>query len=65
VGACLTALRRFPEAETLLLRAHAALLASLGPTHDRTLETRRRLVSLYEAWGQPRLADPFRPVVTP
>ena len=61
VGACLTALRRFPEAETLLLHAHQRLLAALGPTHARTLETRKRLVSLYEAWGKPRMADPFRP----
>jgi tetratricopeptide (TPR) repeat protein len=61
VGACLTALRRFREAETLLLRADAGLGASLGPGHERTLETRKRLVRLYEAWGKPRLADPFRP----
>jgi hypothetical protein len=60
VGACLTALGRFPEAETLLVRAHQGLLAALGPTHERTLETRKRLVSLYEAWGKPRMADPFR-----
>jgi tetratricopeptide (TPR) repeat protein len=60
VGACLTALRRFPEAETLLLRAHAALVGSVGASHARTLEARKRLVALYEAWGKPRLADPFR-----
>jgi Tfp pilus assembly protein PilF len=60
VGACLTALRRFPEAERLLLHAHGALLAALGPAHERTLEARRRLVTLYEAWGRPRQAEPFR-----
>jgi hypothetical protein len=32
----------------------------MGPTHTRTLETRQRLVGLYEAWGKPRLADPLR-----
>ena len=61
VGACLTALARFPEAEALLLRAHDNLLAALGPTHERTLEARRRLVSLYEAWGKPRRAERYRP----
>jgi tetratricopeptide (TPR) repeat protein len=60
LGACLTALRRFPEAETLLLRAHQALLGAFGPSHARTLEARKRLVTLYEAWGKPRLADRFR-----
>jgi tetratricopeptide (TPR) repeat protein len=60
LGACLTALRRFAEAETLLLRAHEALVASVGASHERTLEARKRLVRLYEAWGRPRLADPFR-----
>ena len=60
VGACLTALRRFPEAETLLLRAHEGLVASLGPTHERTLETRKRLVALYGAWGRPARAAAFR-----
>ena len=45
--------RRFPEAEELLRRAHAALASSLGPRHDRTLEARRRLDDLYRARGRP------------
>ena len=53
LGACLTAERRFPEAETLLLRAHAGLESSRGLEHARTIETRQRLVALYEAWGRP------------
>jgi serine/threonine-protein kinase len=60
LGACLTSLRRFPQAEALLLHAQRRLLASLGPGHERTLEARRRLVSLYEAWGKPERADPYR-----
>ena len=59
-GACLTALGRFAEAEALLLRANERLTKALGPSHERTVETRRRLVSLYEAWGRPHQADPFR-----
>jgi hypothetical protein len=60
VGACLTALGRFREAEALLLRANERLSAALGPSHERTLETRLRLVSLYESSARPRKADPYR-----
>ncbi len=58
VGACLTALGRFSEAEALLIGANERLAAALGPSHERTLEARRRLDSLYEASGRPRPADP-------
>jgi serine/threonine protein kinase len=56
LGACLTAERRFSEAEALLLRAHAALESSRGHDHERTVEARKRLVALYEAWGRPARA---------
>ncbi len=49
LGACLTAEGRYPEAEVLLLRAHAALESSLGRDHDRTVEARSRLDDLYRA----------------
>ena len=57
---CLTAAGRYREAEGLLLRAHAALAEALGETHERTLDARKRLVALYEAWGRPSKADRFR-----
>ncbi len=60
LGACLTAERRYPEAEALLLRAHAGLETSRGGGHDRTVEARRRLVALYEAWGKPERAASWR-----
>ena len=60
LGACLTAERRYPEAEALLLRAHAGLETSRGRDHERTVETRERLVALYEAWGRPDRAAPWR-----
>jgi serine/threonine protein kinase/Tfp pilus assembly protein PilF len=60
LGACLTAERRFPEAEALLLRAHAGLEASRGQDHERTVEARQRLVTLYEAWGRPDRAAAWR-----
>jgi tetratricopeptide (TPR) repeat protein len=53
LGACLTAEKRYAEAETVLLRARQGLVAALGAAHERTLETDKRLVQLYEAWGRP------------
>ncbi len=65
LGACLTAERRYPEAEALLLRAHAGLESSRGPDHDRTVEARKRLTDLYEAWGRPRASEAWRARVGP
>jgi serine/threonine-protein kinase len=60
LGACLTAEGRYPEAEVLLLRAHAGLVSSRGRDHDRTVEARRRLAFLYQAWGRPDRAASWR-----
>ena len=60
LGACLTAERRFPEAEALLLQARAGLESSRGHDHERTVEARQRLVALYEAWGRPDRAAAWR-----
>jgi serine/threonine-protein kinase len=60
LGACLAAESRYPEAEALLIHAHAGLESSRGPDHARTVETRQRLVALYEAWGQPDRAAAWR-----
>ncbi len=59
-GFCLIKLGRFDEAEARLVEAHAALLASLGADHVRTLLTAARLVELYESWGRPEQAAAFR-----
>jgi hypothetical protein len=59
LGACLTAERRYAEAEALLLRAQAALAESRG-NGEPTLDARRRLVALYEAWGRPGKAAAWR-----
>lgn len=57
LGACLTGLRRFDEAERELLAAHEGLgkvVDRLAPTQARSLrETKRRLAELYTARGQP------------
>jgi serine/threonine-protein kinase len=60
LGACLTAEGRYAEAEKLLLRAHTGLESSRGRDHARTVEARRRLVALYEAWGRPDRAAAWR-----
>jgi eukaryotic-like serine/threonine-protein kinase len=59
-GECLTRMRRFAEAEPLLLNTQSALLKSLGPKHDRVLKARVRLADLYDAMQQPERAAPWR-----
>jgi tetratricopeptide (TPR) repeat protein len=60
LGDCLAKRGRFAEAEALLLHSLEQLAGSMGQDHERTVEARRRLVALYEAWGQPSKADRFR-----
>jgi tetratricopeptide (TPR) repeat protein len=60
LGACLIKLKRYGEAEEELLTAHAGLKAALGNQHERTQRAVSLLVELYEAWGKPGQAEPFR-----
>jgi serine/threonine-protein kinase len=60
LGACLIKLKRYGEAEEELLTAHAGLKAALGNQHERTQRAVSLLVELYEAWGKPGQAKPFR-----
>lgn len=53
LGACLTALGRYAEAEPLLLEAHAVLRRERGDGNTYTRTVRDRLLALYEAWGRP------------
>ena len=53
LGACLTSLGRYADAEQALLAAHATLESRLGPRHRKTELVRQRLVDLYTAWGKP------------
>jgi len=57
LGACLTAVRRFAEAEEHLLEAHRMFLKELGVKDDRTSRAVRRLDTLYRAWGKPERAQ--------
>jgi eukaryotic-like serine/threonine-protein kinase len=63
-GAVLVALRRFAEAEALLLRGYQTLEAQLGVEHTRTRQAAERLVELYEAWGRTEQGEPYRLALT-
>jgi serine/threonine protein kinase len=60
LGASLTALRRYPEAETMLLEARKDFETMSVPQLDDMKETLTRLVDLYTAWGQPEKAAAYR-----
>ena len=64
LGATYTRLSRFPEAEPCLLRAFELLPVETGSEGPKVREGRAnlaRLVALYEAWGRPEKAAPYRP----
>jgi len=60
LGACLTQLKRYPEAEEQLLAAYAGLKTVRGEQHASTRKAVSRLIELYEAWGKPDQAAPYR-----
>ncbi len=60
LGAALTALARYDEAEPLLLDAQRVLKDIPGAQGQETKATRNRLAALYEAWGRPEKAAPYR-----
>ncbi|MCI0435939.1 MAG: serine/threonine-protein kinase [Gemmatimonadetes bacterium] len=60
LGACLINLRRFAEAEPILLDAHQKLLDGWGATSPFTISSAQALVRLYELWGRRPDADRYR-----
>lgn len=63
LGDAYTRLSRFADAEAHLLGAFALLHVTPDPQDLETREARdnlARLVALYEAWGQPAKAAPYR-----
>jgi len=60
LGAALTALGRFEEAETMLLDAEKSLKPGLSPEGRDASATRERLAVLYESWGRPEKAAAYR-----
>ena len=59
LGACLTAQKRYPEAETMLLDAWAAQTKT-GIAGRVPARTHQRILDLYVAWGRPADAAAFR-----
>jgi serine/threonine protein kinase/Tfp pilus assembly protein PilF len=61
LGGALSALGRHAEAEPLLLHAHDVLKGTPGQVGRREAKTTAaRLVALYDAWGRPEKAGPFK-----
>ena len=60
LGACLTMLERYDEAEALLVDAHEQLTAH-PPEDGETLtqQTLQRLVELYDAWEKPNYRSEY------
>jgi len=60
LGATVATLGRYAEAEPILLEAYPILRDRRGPNHRLTKATVTLLASMYEAWGKPDQAAPFR-----
>ncbi len=60
LGGCLTALGRYPEAETLLLESYPLLQKDKGEGAKHAGEARQRIVDLYTAWGKPERLAAYR-----
>jgi tetratricopeptide (TPR) repeat protein len=60
LGSVLASQRRFDESERLLLRGNATLALGFDPPDPRLAESRTQLAQLYDAWGKPEKAKPFR-----
>ncbi|MPY90389.1 MAG: tetratricopeptide repeat protein [Luteitalea sp.] len=60
LGASLTALGRYDEAERLLVEAQGALTDIPGTQGNEAKATIARLVALYDAWGRPDKAAAYR-----
>jgi tetratricopeptide (TPR) repeat protein len=60
LGESLATQKRYAEAEPFLVNGHGALQSKLGEQDKRTIEARQRLAKLYDDWGRPDQALPFR-----
>lgn len=60
LGECLTLLKRYDEAERLLIEGHAGFETDCCEPGPEWMEARQRLVKLYEAWGKPDRAARYR-----
>lgn len=59
-GDCLTAAKKYDEAERALLQSQPALEQFFKVPHPRVVKGWTRLVKLYEAWGKPAEAEKYK-----
>jgi hypothetical protein len=59
LGVGLQKMGQFRRAETELLASYRRLEETFGPDHRRVEAAREFLVSLYEEWGRPEMADRY------
>ena len=64
LGNCLVALGEYEQAEDLLLESHGLISAELSPGDPLARKSLTRMVRLYEAWGKPRQAAPYRDLLS-
>jgi serine/threonine protein kinase len=60
LGACLTGLGRYAEAELLLTRNLPIIRAGKGKASHITTNAVERTIALYQAWGKPKKAAEYR-----
>ena len=60
LGDALAKLGRYDEAEPILLSSHATILDARRADDQNTIDARRRLTELYEAWGRADEAQRWR-----
>ena len=60
LGRLLKTLKRFPEAEEMLLRSHQTILTAKGAENAESQATLSALINLYEAWGKKENAEILR-----
>ena len=63
LGACLTGLGKYGEAEPYLLRGYPIIAKDKGSDHRRTIEAIQRVINLYEAWNKPDKAAKYRAIL--
>ena len=60
LGGCLTAAKRYADAEPLLLESYPVIKGNFGDAHPRTQVALKRLVDLYDAWGKSAKGAQYR-----
>ncbi|MGZ8843011.1 MAG: tetratricopeptide repeat protein, partial [Pyrinomonadaceae bacterium] len=63
MGESLTALKRFDEAEPLLLEGYSTFKTIRGERHRQTQQALTRLVNLYQTWGKPDKVAEYRALI--